>query len=86
MNIATQAQAFLNGLMTDKTSAKWIEKLVTSYLPLGVTLLLILMLASNAAQLTFSIKSLGSARSRNNGRKRCSTPAASKGRACCKGC
>ena len=55
MNMATQAQAFLNGLMTDKTTAKWLEKLVTSYLPLAVMVLLILMLASNAAQLTWRL-------------------------------
>lgn len=54
MNIATQAQSFLSGLMSDKSYAKWI-KLATDHLPLAATLLLILLLASNAAQLTWRL-------------------------------
>lgn len=55
MNIATQAQTYFSALLSDKVNAKWVEKTLSHTLPLAVTLLLILLLASNAAELTWRI-------------------------------
>jgi len=53
MNIATQAQSYFTSLLSDKATAKWVEKVLSHTLPLAVTVILVLLLASNAAELTW---------------------------------
>ncbi len=55
MNIATQAQAYLNDWMSDKTAPKWLEKLLTNQLPVALALLLVLLISWRAAELTWSL-------------------------------
>jgi general secretion pathway protein C len=55
MNIATQAQAYLNGWMSDKTAPKWVEVLLTKQLPVAAALLLVLLISWRAAELTWSL-------------------------------
>jgi general secretion pathway protein C len=53
MNIATQAQTLLHGFL-DK-NPKWLEIFISRYLPLTVTMLLIVMIGSKAADLTWRL-------------------------------
>jgi general secretion pathway protein C len=55
MNIATQAQSYFNDWMSEKTTPKWLEKLLTNQLPVAVALILILMISLRAAELTWSL-------------------------------
>jgi general secretion pathway protein C len=55
MNIATQAQSYFNDWMSEKTAPKWLEKLLTKQLPLAVALIMILLISSRAAELTWSL-------------------------------
>ncbi|MCU7923255.1 MAG: type II secretion system protein GspC [Candidatus Thiodiazotropha sp. (ex Dulcina madagascariensis)] len=53
MNIATRAQAYLNGWVLEKPSPKWLERFLTHQLPLAVTLLLVLLISWRAADFTW---------------------------------
>ncbi|MEW7990191.1 MAG: type II secretion system protein GspC [Candidatus Thiodiazotropha sp.] len=55
MNIATQAQAYLNGWMSEKSAPKWLENLLTKQLPVALALLLVLLISWRAAELTWSL-------------------------------
>lgn len=53
MNIATQAQTILNGLL--EKNPKWLELLFSRHLPLAVTVLLIVLIGAKAAELTWRL-------------------------------
>ncbi|MEW8508494.1 MAG: type II secretion system protein GspC [Candidatus Thiodiazotropha sp.] len=55
MNIATQAQAYLNDWMSEKSTPKWLETLLTKQLPVAVALLLVLLIGWRAAEFTWSL-------------------------------
>ncbi|MES9990698.1 MAG: type II secretion system protein GspC [Candidatus Thiodiazotropha sp.] len=55
MNIATQAQAYLNDWMSEKSTPKWLETLLTKQLPVVVALLLVLLISWRAAEFTWSL-------------------------------
>ncbi len=55
MNIATQTQTLLQGLFADKGTPKWIEPLLANTLPKVVVGVLIVMVASQAADLTWRL-------------------------------
>ncbi|MCU7905048.1 MAG: type II secretion system protein GspC [Candidatus Thiodiazotropha sp. (ex Epidulcina cf. delphinae)] len=55
MNIAIRAQAYLNDWVLEKPSPKWLEKFLTSQLPLVITLLLVLLISWRAADFTWRL-------------------------------
>jgi general secretion pathway protein C len=55
MNIAIQAQSYFNDWMSEKTTPKWLEKLLTKQLPTGVALVLVLLISLRAAEFTWSL-------------------------------
>jgi general secretion pathway protein C len=55
MNISSQAQTLLSGFLDDKTMPKWLETFVSQHLPKLVLGLLILIVASQAAELTWRL-------------------------------
>lgn len=55
MNISSQAQSLLSGLFPDKRMPKWSENLLSHQLPMLVLGLLILLVASQAADLTWRL-------------------------------
>ncbi|MCU7804298.1 MAG: type II secretion system protein GspC [Candidatus Thiodiazotropha sp. (ex Lucinoma annulata)] len=55
MNIAAQAQAYLNDWMAEKPTPKWLEKLLSIQLPLAVALLLLLLIGWRMADLTWRL-------------------------------
>lgn len=55
MNIATQTQSLLQGLLTEKAVPKWLETLISRHLPKVVVVILTLLIASQAADLTWRI-------------------------------
>ncbi|MCU7795697.1 MAG: type II secretion system protein GspC [Candidatus Thiodiazotropha sp. (ex Semelilucina semeliformis)] len=54
MNIATQAQSVLNGLL-DKNPPKWLESFISNTLPMVVTLLLVVIIGAKLAELTWRL-------------------------------
>ncbi|MCU7887677.1 MAG: type II secretion system protein GspC [Candidatus Thiodiazotropha sp. (ex Lucinoma aequizonata)] len=55
MNIAAQAQDYLNDWMVEKLTPKWLEKLLSRQLPLPVALLLLLLIGWRMADLTWRL-------------------------------
>ena len=55
MNIASQTQTLLNGVLTDKSMPKWLETGVSRYLPMLIVALLVLIIAAQAADLTWRL-------------------------------
>jgi general secretion pathway protein C len=55
MNIATEAQNYFNQWVTDKTAPKWLEKLLSKQLPVGLALILVLLTSWRAAEFTWSL-------------------------------
>jgi general secretion pathway protein C len=55
MNIASQTQSFLQGFIAEQDLSKWIEPLNSKYLPTVIVALLTLVLASQAADLTWRL-------------------------------
>jgi general secretion pathway protein C len=55
MNIASQTQSLLQGLFAEQATPKWVEPLVSKYLPKVMVALLTLLVASQAADLTWRL-------------------------------
>ncbi len=55
MNIAAQTQSLLQGFITDKVTPKWLERLFSSSLPKAMVVILTLIIASQAADLTWRL-------------------------------
>jgi general secretion pathway protein C len=55
MNIASQTQSLLQGLLAEQGTPKWVEPLVSKYLPKVMVALLTLLVASQAADLTWRL-------------------------------
>jgi general secretion pathway protein C len=55
MNIATQTQTLLQGLLADKGTPKWLEPLLANTLPKVVLGILVILVASQAADLTWRL-------------------------------
>lgn len=53
MNIATQAQTIFQGLL--EKNPKWLENFISRYLPLAVTVLLVVIIGAKAAELTWRL-------------------------------
>lgn len=55
MNIAAQTQSLLQDLLADKVTPKWLERLFSNTLPKAVVVVLTLLIASQAADLTWRL-------------------------------
>ncbi len=55
MNIASQTQSLLNGILTEKAMPKWLETAISRYLPMIVVAVLVLVVASQMADLTWRL-------------------------------
>lgn len=55
MNIASQTQTLLNDVFTDKSMPKWLETAISRYLPMLIVALLVLIIAAQAADLTWRL-------------------------------
>lgn len=53
MNIATQAQSLFHGFL--EKNPKWVEPLISRYLPVAVVALLVVIIGSKAAQITWRL-------------------------------
>jgi general secretion pathway protein C len=55
MNIASQTQSLLNGVFNEKSMPKWLEIAISRHLPMLVVAVLILIIAAQAADLTWRL-------------------------------
>jgi general secretion pathway protein C len=55
MNIASQSQSLLNSFIADKSMPKWLETGISRYLPLAIVAVLTLIIAAQAADLTWRL-------------------------------
>ena len=55
MNIASQTQSLLNAFLNEKSMPKWLETAVSRHLPMLVVAVLILIIAAQAADLTWRL-------------------------------